>query len=282
MENVLTFSETRFAFHVESLEKPTVFVLKVHNVAKETVGFKVKTTRPRRYCVKPNAASLAADETAELQLQLQPLKRLVNDACAALARSVENGGAGEDAERAPGGDGAAAGSSPGSSRERRLSERLTYANLKQELSKELRDKFLIQALSLKGREMDTALFDTADREELLEQKFRCEFYFTQGLLEKALEEYAREVGTGATPPTTTTETTAAGAPPTAEPESEVARLRQALASSEAHVARLNAMVDSGSKRAITTAAAAPDATRWLMTVCLALLLGVLIGKYVLP
>jgi hypothetical protein len=313
MDQVLAVSETRFAFQVESLEKPTLLTLKLQNKANDQVGFKVKTTRPRRYCVKPNAAVLAPGEVIDLQVQLQPLKRLVNDACAALARQAQSHSR-ADASAAAGVD-----------------DLLTYEGLKQELSKELRDKFLIQAILMKKRSFEPALFDSVDREELYEQKFRCEFLFSQDMLEQALRGYRsrfsvnRETAgadetvaadasvasaqpadgqtgtagraTAATTPSVrwddaATEQSKAAADRVAatesREESEVARLRRELARSQAEVALLTARMETSARSTKTpsssSAIASPSPTLlmlpWVQLV-MAILLGILIGKYVL-
>jgi hypothetical protein len=335
MDRILNVSETRFTFHIDSLEKPTLLTLKLRNEANDHVGFKVKTTRPKRYCVKPNAAKLAPGETLDLQVQLQPLKRVVADACAALVRQAESRSSGGDATSA----------TP-------AADVLTYDGLKQELSKELKDKFLIQALLLKNRSFDAGLFDTVDREEVFEQKFRCEFLFSQDTLENVLQSYrarmSQSVDSGGksaasgmdagTPPASasaqaserldgdtvrmagvgagggsaaapsvhwddaaTEQSKAAAAAAAAaaitpdhmtetetREESETARLRRELARSQAEVALLKSRLESASRllKSSSTGAlgASPHPTLlilpWVQLV-MAILLGILLGKYVL-
>ncbi|KAK4532348.1 hypothetical protein CCYA_CCYA11G3205 [Cyanidiococcus yangmingshanensis] len=326
MDQVLVVSETRFAFHIESLEKPTLLTLKLQNKSNDQVGFKVKTTRPRRYCVKPNAAVLAPGETMDLQVQLQPLKRLVSDACAALARQAESRAKGDAAVPS-------------------VDDLLTYEGLKQELSKELRDKFLIQALLLKNRPFDPALFDNVERDEVYEQKFRCEFLFSQDMLENTLRGYrsrfsvnregagagadggaiaadagasaAQTAGDDAAAGRAATATTAslssAGAATTPSvhwddaateqskaaaadriaetdlrEESEVSRLRRELARSQAEVALLTSRMETSARlgRASNSVGATTSTNPtmlllpWVQLI-MAIMLGILVGKYVL-
>lgn len=327
MDQVLAVSETRFAFHIESLEKPTLLTLKLQNKSNDQVGFKVKTTRPRRYCVKPNAAVLAPGETMDLQVQLQPLKRLVSDACATLARQAESRTKGDAAVPS-------------------VDDLLTYEGLKQELSKELRDKFLIQALLLKNRPFDPALFDNVERDEIYEQKFRCEFLFSQDMLENTLRGYrsrfsvnregagvgaaaggAVAADAGASVAQTTGDDAAAGrAAPATTPslsstgasttpsvhwddaateqskaaaadriaetdlreESEVSRLRRELARSQAEVALLTSRMETSARlgRASSGVGATTSTNPtmlllpWVQLI-MAIMLGILVGKYVL-
>jgi hypothetical protein len=42
-------------------------VLRIHNPNPLPVAFKVKTTTPRQYCVRPNSGRIEAGETVEVQ-----------------------------------------------------------------------------------------------------------------------------------------------------------------------------------------------------------------------
>ncbi|ORZ21203.1 PapD-like protein [Absidia repens] len=46
----------------------------VRNPTKENIAFKVKTTAPKLYCVRPNAGIVAAGKSQEVQVMLQPFK----------------------------------------------------------------------------------------------------------------------------------------------------------------------------------------------------------------
>jgi len=46
--------------------------LKLSNSANERLAYKIKTTAPKRYCVKPNSGFLDAHATANIQVMLQP------------------------------------------------------------------------------------------------------------------------------------------------------------------------------------------------------------------
>ncbi|GFZ43751.1 VAMP-associated protein [Saitozyma sp. JCM 24511] len=47
--------------------------LKIHNPHPHPVAFKVKTTAPKQYCVRPNAGRVESGESVEVQVLLQPL-----------------------------------------------------------------------------------------------------------------------------------------------------------------------------------------------------------------
>ncbi|KAI7868086.1 PapD-like protein [Spinellus fusiger] len=49
-------------------------ILYVRNPGTEPVSFKVKTTAPRQYCVRPNAGRIEPDAQVEVQVILQPFK----------------------------------------------------------------------------------------------------------------------------------------------------------------------------------------------------------------
>ncbi|CAO3587853.1 unnamed protein product [Absidia cylindrospora] len=49
-------------------------ILVVRNPTNAAIAFKVKTTAPKLYCVRPNAGIVAAGETQEVQVMLQPFK----------------------------------------------------------------------------------------------------------------------------------------------------------------------------------------------------------------
>ncbi|CAF1268201.1 unnamed protein product [Adineta ricciae] len=46
--------------------------LKLSNSGNERLAYKIKTTAPKRYCVKPNSGFLDANATANIQVMLQP------------------------------------------------------------------------------------------------------------------------------------------------------------------------------------------------------------------
>ena len=49
--------------------------LTLRNPSPDTVvAFKVKTTAPRQYCVRPNSGNVRAGDQVTVQVQLQPLK----------------------------------------------------------------------------------------------------------------------------------------------------------------------------------------------------------------
>ena len=46
--------------------------LSLSNPTDMKIAYKVKTTAPRRYCVRPNSGQIGAGETAEVSIMLQP------------------------------------------------------------------------------------------------------------------------------------------------------------------------------------------------------------------
>lgn len=48
--------------------------LTIKNTGTEFMAFKVKTTAPRQYCVRPNSAVIAPGDTKQVQVLLQPMK----------------------------------------------------------------------------------------------------------------------------------------------------------------------------------------------------------------
>jgi hypothetical protein len=46
--------------------------LKLSNSGNERLAYKIKTTAPKRYCVKPNSGFLEPHNTANIQVMLQP------------------------------------------------------------------------------------------------------------------------------------------------------------------------------------------------------------------
>jgi len=50
----------------------TVSYLDLHNPSNAAVAFKVKTTAPRRYCVRPNSGKIKPDEKIQVKILLQP------------------------------------------------------------------------------------------------------------------------------------------------------------------------------------------------------------------
>ncbi|ORZ10118.1 PapD-like protein [Absidia repens] len=49
-------------------------ILTISNSGDHDIAFKVKTTAPKLYCVRPNAGTVTAGETMEIQVMLQPFK----------------------------------------------------------------------------------------------------------------------------------------------------------------------------------------------------------------
>ncbi|KAJ1796216.1 phosphatidylinositol-binding protein scs2, partial [Coemansia sp. RSA 2598] len=49
-------------------------VLRLTNKNNSPVAFKVKTTAPKQYCVRPNAGRIEPGESVEVQVVLQPMK----------------------------------------------------------------------------------------------------------------------------------------------------------------------------------------------------------------
>lgn len=54
-------------------------ILTLTNIASDKVCFKVKTTAPRRYCVRPNSGVIEAGDTMEVSIMLQPFQYDPND-----------------------------------------------------------------------------------------------------------------------------------------------------------------------------------------------------------
>jgi hypothetical protein len=50
----------------------SITTLKLANSGNERLAYKIKTTAPKRYCVKPNSGYLEAHTTANIQVMLQP------------------------------------------------------------------------------------------------------------------------------------------------------------------------------------------------------------------
>ncbi|RPA81848.1 VAMP-associated protein [Ascobolus immersus RN42] len=51
-------------------------LIKLRNVSENSVVFKVKTTAPKQYCVRPNSGKIAPNGVIEVQVLLQPLKEI--------------------------------------------------------------------------------------------------------------------------------------------------------------------------------------------------------------
>eukprot|EP00026_Physarum_polycephalum_P009297 Phypoly_transcript_09415.p1 GENE.Phypoly_transcript_09415~~Phypoly_transcript_09415.p1 ORF type:complete len:399 (+),score=66.91 Phypoly_transcript_09415:94-1290(+) len=56
------------------LNRVTTNILKLHNVSQQPLAYKVKTTAPQRYCVRPNNGVLPPGETIEVQVLLNYVK----------------------------------------------------------------------------------------------------------------------------------------------------------------------------------------------------------------
>jgi hypothetical protein len=79
MEKILQVTPKELSFRLE-LNKPLVQTLKLKNISEETLAFKVKTTQPKRYFVKPNAAVIGPGQEIQVSIVLQPLPELPPDA----------------------------------------------------------------------------------------------------------------------------------------------------------------------------------------------------------
>jgi len=53
---------------------PVTSYMKLTNPSETTVFFKIKTTAPKKYCVRPNSGKLLPKEVAEIAITLQPLE----------------------------------------------------------------------------------------------------------------------------------------------------------------------------------------------------------------
>lgn len=53
--------------------------LKLQNPSESTVLFKIKTTAPKRYCVRPNSGSVAPNATVSVSIMLQPTTNDLED-----------------------------------------------------------------------------------------------------------------------------------------------------------------------------------------------------------
>ncbi|KAJ2238178.1 phosphatidylinositol-binding protein scs2, partial [Coemansia sp. RSA 455] len=59
---------------VEPFKAVTQDMLRLTNKNNSPVAFKVKTTAPKQYCVRPNAGRIEPGESVEVQVVLQPMK----------------------------------------------------------------------------------------------------------------------------------------------------------------------------------------------------------------
>lgn len=76
---LLTIAPNELEFELR-LGKTLSQQLTLTNNASQKVAFKVKTTAPKRYCVKPNAGTLGPNDSVHVDVLLQPLKELP-DSC---------------------------------------------------------------------------------------------------------------------------------------------------------------------------------------------------------
>lgn len=53
--------------------------LKLKNPTDKAICFKVKTTAPKQYCVRPNSGMIQPNEATEVQVMLQPMESLPDD-----------------------------------------------------------------------------------------------------------------------------------------------------------------------------------------------------------
>ncbi|WVR03301.1 hypothetical protein IAU60_000292 [Kwoniella sp. DSM 27419] len=65
-------SQLGFPRPLTTLTKKSLFI---HNPNPRPVAFKVKTTAPKQYCVRPNAGRIDAGESVEVHVLLQPLQQ---------------------------------------------------------------------------------------------------------------------------------------------------------------------------------------------------------------
>ncbi|XP_067640473.1 vesicle-associated membrane protein/synaptobrevin-binding protein [Eurosta solidaginis] len=69
-------SELRF---VGPFTRPVITVMKITNPTDNVILFKIKTTAPKRYCVRPNFGSLEPHAQARIEICLQPFVYDPND-----------------------------------------------------------------------------------------------------------------------------------------------------------------------------------------------------------
>mmetsp|Transcript_9913 Transcript_9913/g.34561 ORF Transcript_9913/g.34561 Transcript_9913/m.34561 type:complete len:227 (+) Transcript_9913:149-829(+) len=69
-------SELRFRFE---LKKQSSTTLRLHNPTGAEVAFKVKTTSPKKYCVRPNTGVVAPRSTTEVQIIMQVQREVPAD-----------------------------------------------------------------------------------------------------------------------------------------------------------------------------------------------------------
>ncbi|KAI9636041.1 PapD-like protein [Dioszegia hungarica] len=62
----------QMGFH-RPLTRLVTQTIKIHNPHPHPVAFKVKTTAPKQYCVRPNSGRVESGESVEVQVLLQPL-----------------------------------------------------------------------------------------------------------------------------------------------------------------------------------------------------------------
>ena len=68
---LLECPQSEVFFDIE-LKKPSVSILLLKNVSDKTVAFKVKTTAPKQYVVRPSSGTVGSGNTQEIQMILQP------------------------------------------------------------------------------------------------------------------------------------------------------------------------------------------------------------------
>ncbi|CAO3646190.1 unnamed protein product [Cunninghamella blakesleeana] len=56
------------------LTRATKEVLNIRNTSDQDIAFKVKTTAPKLYCVRPNSGTVPANSELQVQVMLQPFK----------------------------------------------------------------------------------------------------------------------------------------------------------------------------------------------------------------
>lgn len=78
MDSVVKLSTKQLDLFVES-GKPASTSLTVENISKTCICFKVKTTQPQRYSVRPSVGVIKPGEKKDILITLEPLKEIPED-----------------------------------------------------------------------------------------------------------------------------------------------------------------------------------------------------------
>ncbi|CAI5440297.1 unnamed protein product [Caenorhabditis angaria] len=78
--NLLQISPARELLFTGPFTDVVTSVMTLKNPTSEAVCFKVKTTAPKQYCVRPNSGLLQPGDTKEVTVMLQPLDGIPSDA----------------------------------------------------------------------------------------------------------------------------------------------------------------------------------------------------------